>query len=219
MIISSFNDKKEVKRFIKKSKIILVARNLGLNDVENIVEAVYRGGIRIIEITMNNTEAFSIIKTINEKFSDILVGAGTVLEVGKALKAIKAGAKFLVSPIFDRKIVDLAKRKNITVVPGAMTPTEVYFANKYGVDMIKIFPAGILTSKFIKDLTGPFGMLDIMVTGGIVTENILDFLKAGVSAVGIGKDILDENAIKKGDYSIIEEKAKHYVSIVKKFDS
>lgn len=219
MIASSFNDRKKVKRFIKKSKIILVARNLRLNDVENIVEAVYRGGIRIIEITMNNTEAFSIIKTINEKFSDILVGAGTVLEVGKALKAIQAGAKFLVSPIFDRKIVDLAKQKNITVIPGAMTPTEVYFAKEYGVDMIKIFPAGILTSKFIKDLTGPFGMLDIMVTGGIKTENILDFLYSGVSAVGIGKDILDENAIKKGDYSFIEEKAKHYVSITKKFDS
>lgn len=219
MIASSFNDRKEVKRFIKKSKIILVARNLKLNDVKNIVEAVYRGGIRIIEITMNNTEAFSIIKTINEKFSDILVGAGTVLEVENALKAIQAGAKFLVSPIFDRKIVDLAKQKNITVIPGAMTPTEVYFAKEYGVDMIKIFPAGILTSKFIKDLTGPFGMLDIMVTGGIITENILDFLNSGVSAVGIGKDILDENAIKKGNYSFIEEKARHYVSIAKKFDS
>lgn len=219
MIKSSFNDKKEVKRFIKESKIILVARNLRLNDVENIVKAVYRGGIRIIEITMNNTEAFSTIKTITEKFSDILVGAGTVLEVGEALKAIQAGAKFLVSPIFDRKIVDLAKQKNITVIPGAMTPTEVYFAKEYGVDMIKIFPAGILTSRFIKDLTGPFGMLDIMVTGGITTENILDFLNSGVSAVGIGKDILNENAIKKGDYSFIEERAKHYVSITEKFDS
>ena len=219
MIITSFNDKKEVKRFIKESKLILVARNLGLNNVESIVGAVYRGGIRIIEITMNNPEAFSAIKTINEKFGDVLVGAGTVLDVGKAIKAIQAGAKFLVSPIFDRKIVDFAKQKNITVIPGAMTPTEVYFANEYGVDMIKIFPAGILTSKYIRDLTGPFGMLDIMVTGGIVKENILDFLSAGVSAFGIGKDILDENAIKKGDYSFIEEKAKHYVRIIKKFDS
>ncbi|NQT67434.1 MAG: bifunctional 4-hydroxy-2-oxoglutarate aldolase/2-dehydro-3-deoxy-phosphogluconate aldolase [Actinobacteria bacterium] len=219
MIITSFNDSKNVKRFIKESKIILVARNLGLNHMKNIIEAVYRGGIRVIEITMDNTEASLIIKTINESFCDILVGAGTVLEMGKALEAIGAGAKFLVSPIFDKKIVDLAKLKNITVIPGAMTPTEVYFANKYGVDMIKIFPARILTSKYIKDLTGPFGMLDIMVTGGITTENILDFLNAGVSAFGIGKDILDENAIKKGDYNIIEEKAKHYVNLVKKFNS
>lgn len=200
--------REEVRQFLKASKIVLVVRRLPARHLIPAIDAAHSGGINVVEITMDDPSAAPAIQALCDRFDGVLVGAGTVLREEQAHAAIAAGASFLVSPVLDPRIIALARKHSLAAVPGAMTPTEIFQAQQAGADMIKIFPAGILTAQFIRDVRGPFGPLDLMVTGSIGIDNVAEFFKVGVSAVGIGKGILDEGALQTGNYQVIEEKAR-----------
>lgn len=200
---------------IKKHKIISIIRINDSSQIESIASSLYKAGIRIVEVTLNTPNAFDAIKKIRKTYPDMIVGAGTVLDEIGAKLAIDSGASFLLSPILDKKSIELANRYNVLMVPGILTPTEAVKAYSYGARMIKLFPARNLKASYISDLKGPLPQLDIMAVGGISLENAEEFLVKGTCSLGIGGSIVNNDDIEKGNFLEIENKARKFVEIAK----
>lgn len=176
---------------ILETKIVAIIRGANPEDVLKITDALYKGGIKAVEITINSKKALSVIEEIAEKMSGrMVVGAGTVLDAQTARAAISAGAAFIISPIVDKQTIKLAKRYGIVSIPGAYTPTEIVMAFQHGGDIIKVFPASAGV-QFIKDIRGPLAHIPLMPTGGVNLENIKEYQQAGAVAFGIGSALVD----------------------------
>ncbi|MEO8403382.1 MAG: bifunctional 4-hydroxy-2-oxoglutarate aldolase/2-dehydro-3-deoxy-phosphogluconate aldolase [Chitinophagaceae bacterium] len=176
---------------ITNHKIVAIIRGANPADVDKIVSAIYKGGVRLVEVTLNSTNALLLIKELNKKWgNDMLIGAGTVLTAQQAKEAIQAGARFIISPSVDIATISITKEENIISIPGAYTATEIVTAHRAGADIIKIFPAGSRVDYF-KDLQGPLSHIPMMPTGGITLNNIKDFQKAGAVAFGIGSALVN----------------------------
>lgn len=172
-------------------KIIAIIRGAAPSDVLEIAKALYEGGIRCMEITLNSADALTVIESIaTEMEGRILVGAGTVLDAAGARAAIAAGAKFIVSPITDTDTIEQTKDLGAISIPGAFTPTEIYQAYTRGGDIIKVFP-GTSGPGFIKEIRGPLPHIPLMPTGGVTLQNLPEFKQAGALAFGIGKALVD----------------------------
>lgn len=175
---------------ILEHKLIAIIRGARPSDVVKIAEALYKGGIRILEITMNSADPVGVIKEIAGTFGDrIIIGAGTVLDADSAGQAVAAGAKFILSPIANEDVIKAAKSLGVISIPGAFTATEIYNAYKNGGDIIKVFPA--ISPSYIKDISGPLPQIKLLPTGGINIENIKDYKKAGAAGFGIGSALVD----------------------------
>lgn len=195
-------------------QIIAIIRGAQPKDLLSVVQALYEGGVRAVEITLNSTDALNQIKEAAEEFNErMLVGAGTVLDAGSAQKAIEAGARFIIAPSVDIDTIRVTKQNGVVSIPGAYTATEIVTAYRAGADIIKVFPAS--SPKYIKDLMGPLSHIPMMPTGGVQLDNISEFKKAGGVAFGIGSALVDtrqtitENYLKK-----ICEKASQFVQAV-----
>lgn len=176
---------------LKEHKIVSIIRGANPNDVLSIANALYEGGVRCLEITLNSQNALQLIETLSVKLEGrLLIGAGTVLTREDAMNAIAAGAKFIISPITDFDTIYKTKELGVVSIPGAFTPTEIYKAFKAGGDIIKVFP-GSSGAGFIKEILAPLPHIPLMPTGGITIDNIHQFKKAGVVAFGIGKSLVD----------------------------
>ncbi len=202
-------DKEKTLNEILKRKAIAVVRMKDAQKLMDVIKAVYSGGISVIEITMTVPNAIELIRKVtNELDDDFIIGVGSVLNKTNAEDAIKAGAKYVVSPIFKKEIVDAAHDNDVPVMPGAFSPTEILTAQEYGADIVKVFPANVVGMDFFKAVLAPMPHLKIMPTGGVTLTNAGDWLKAGACAVGIGSALLDKSAIEKGDYDILTSNAK-----------
>ena len=179
-------------------------------------EAVWAGGIPIVEVTMTVPGAIEVIaQLVKSMGQDVLIGAGTVLDVETARRCLDAGAEFLVSPGFDFETVKLANREGKLIMAGALTPTEVITAWKAGSDFVKIFPCGNLGGpNYIKALKGPLPQVPMVPTGGVDLQTAGDFIKAGAAAVGIGGELVSAAALKSGKLVEITLAAKRFVTIV-----
>ncbi len=176
---------------ILQHKIIAIIRGADPHDVIPIVEALYAGGIRTLEITLNSSNALGLISEITSSWQDrILVGAGTVLDAASANAAIDAGARFIISPIVDLPTIRATKERGAISIPGAFTATEIVQAYVNGGDLIKVFPASVGPAYF-KDLRGPLPHIPLMPTGGVQLDNIRAFHQAGAAAFGIGSALVD----------------------------
>ncbi len=174
-----------------------------------VAQAIYEGGVSAIEITMTVPDAINVIKTATKEIGGYMnIGVGSVLEGETAQKAIDAGAKYVVSPIFKKEIVETAHKNSIPAMPGAFTPTEIQTAYESGADIIKVFPADAVGMAFFKGVLAPMPHLKLMPTGGVTLTNAGDWLKAGACAVGVGTALLDKKAIASGDYNLLTENAK-----------
>lgn len=172
-------------------KIVAILRGANPDDVVAIAHALYEGGIRCLEITLNSVDALQAIESIATKMEGkILVGAGTVLDAAAAGDAIAAGAKFIISPVMDEATITRTKQLGGVSIPGAFTPTEIYKAWSAGGDIIKVFP-GTSGPAFIKEILAPLPFIPLMPTGGISLNNLHEFKKAGAVAFGIGKSLVD----------------------------
>jgi 2-dehydro-3-deoxyphosphogluconate aldolase/(4S)-4-hydroxy-2-oxoglutarate aldolase len=178
-----------------------------------IVAALVAGGIRTLEITMTVPDAIGAIRTVAERFGrDVLLGAGTVTSRALAEGSIDAGAEFLVTPCVVPEVIAVARERGVAVLPGAMTPTEVFAAWSAGGDIIKIFPASnVGGASYLKALKGPFPHIKLCPTGGVNLQTIGDFVKAGASAVGVGGELVSKAAIDRGDFDEITRLASEYV--------
>lgn len=199
---------------ILEHKIIAIIRGAHPNDVVKIAKALYAGGIRILEITINSPEPFTVIKAVTDELGDkIVIGAGTVLDIASARQAIIAGAKFILSPIVDSEVINMAKSLGVISIPGAFTATEIYTAYKNGADIVKVFPA--ISPSYIKDIAGPLPQIKLLPTGGINIENIKDYKKAGAAGFGIGSALVDTKKEINEEYLLqLTNKAQKFVEAI-----
>ncbi|MDG3333954.1 bifunctional 4-hydroxy-2-oxoglutarate aldolase/2-dehydro-3-deoxy-phosphogluconate aldolase [Streptococcus suis] len=174
---------------LKENYFFAVIRGKDEEDAKEIARHAILGGIRNIEITFSTPNAATVIKELQEEFSDdssVVIGAGIVMNLKLAQAAIDAGASFLVSPHFDKEIQDLAQEAEVFYFPGCATATEIVTASQAGCPIIKLFPGGVLGPGFIKDIHGPVPDVNLMPSGGVSVENVADWKKAGACAVGVG---------------------------------
>ncbi len=209
-------EKSTILEIIKNEKLVPVIRTNSTDDARQAIKLISKCGIKIFEVTMTVPNATQLIAELNESDSDILIGAGTVLDVRQAESCIEAGAKFIVSPAFDLEIVKFCSKNEIAVMPGTLTPTEVLAAWKAGADCVKVFPCDALGgAKYLKTLKILFPQIEMMPTGGVSLETIADFFKAGAIAVGVGTDLVDFKAMREGNLEAVAEKAQKYLEIVR----
>lgn len=192
-----------------KRKAVAVLRIKEPEKLKKVIEALAKGGITVAEITMTVPNAIQLIEKMNNELDkNIIVGVGSVLTQQVAEDAIKAGAKYVVSPIFKKEILETAHKYDIPAMPGCFTPTEIQTAYEAGADIIKVFPADVLGMAFFKGILAPMPHLKLMPTGGVTLTNAGEWLKAGACAVGIGSALLDKEAIQNEKYEKLTENAK-----------
>jgi len=203
---------------ILETKIVAIIRGANPKDVLQIADALQKGEIRALEITINSPKALSVIEEVSDYFGqNMLIGAGTVLDAETARAAISAGAKFIISPVVDLETIKMTKRYGIVSIPGAYTPTEIVTAYAAGGDIIKLFPASA-GLQFIKDIRGPLAHIPLMPTGGVNLENIKEYQKAGAVAFGIGSALVDtKNEINEDYLQQLTDKARKYLEAVNSF--
>lgn len=200
---------------LNETKIIVVCRKLPTDQIIDIVEAMYKGGIRIVEVPFDQKDADSNettalqIKMLSEKFKDkMFVGAGTCCTNKQFELAKEAGAQMIIAPNMDPEIIDLTKQAGLISIPGCQTPSEMVIAHKHGADYIKLFPSNSLSLSTIKEITMPLNHLKTLKFGGVTPDNIKDILDVGCVGVGLASAILNKEAIKEKDYKKIEDLAR-----------
>ena len=198
--------------------IVPVVRTETAEGAIRAIEAIYRGGIRVAEITMTVPGALRALEKVADQFGDrIILGAGTVLDPETARSCMLAGAQFFVTPSLNLKTIAMAKRYSKVIMPGALTPTEVVTAWEAGGDAIKIFPCSALGgAKYIKALRAPFPQIEMVPTGGVSLETAADFLRAGSCAVGVGGELIDSATIREGRFEVFEDRARQFMDVVTK---
>lgn len=198
-------------------KIIAILRGVEPEYALQVGQAILDGGVKFMEITMNTAGAEAMIAQWRAQFSEqAYVGAGTVIDLEHAKRAVAAGAQFMISPNLDLQVIDYAKQQGVPIWPGVMTPTEIIAAMKAGVDAVKLFPMGTLGVNYLREIRGPIADLPIIATGGVRLDNINDYFAAGANAVGMGGKLVDLQAAREGKFQQISETIAQYVQAVSK---
>jgi 2-dehydro-3-deoxyphosphogluconate aldolase / (4S)-4-hydroxy-2-oxoglutarate aldolase len=210
-------DKQAVRDRIAEIGIVPVVRAASPREARMAAEAVCQGGIPIVEITMTVPGAIDVIRELTKSAgSEVLVGAGTVLNAETARRCLDAGAQFLVSPGLNLQTVELAVREGKFMMAGALTPTEIITAWEAGSDFVKVFPCGpVGGAKYIKALQGPLPQVPLVPTGGVNLNTAAEFIEAGAVALGIGGELVQAEALKSGKAEVIVENARKFVAIVR----
>ena len=202
-------NKKQILDEIFKRKAVAVLRVKEEDKLKKVIQAIAEGGVSVAEITMTVPNAIKLIQKMSKELDEnIIIGIGSVLNKQTAEDAIKAGAKYVVSPILKKEIIETALKYDVPVMPGCFTPTEIYLAFEMGADIAKVFPADVVGMPFFKAILAPMPHLKLMPTGGVSLTNAGDWLKAGACAVGIGSALFDDKAIKEENYLKLTENAK-----------
>ena len=208
--------KEEVLAKIQEVGIMPGIRTSSAEDGRFAADAIAQGGIPIVEITMTVPKAIDVISDMVRNSPNVIVGAGTVLDLETARRCLAAGAGFLTSPGLDLKIVEFAVKENILVIAGAMTPTEVMAAWQAGSGLVKVFPcAPIGGPAYIRALRGPFPQVPMIAAGGVNQETAADFILAGAAALGIGGRLIPKVALEQREPERISELARRFLRIVK----
>jgi 2-dehydro-3-deoxyphosphogluconate aldolase/(4S)-4-hydroxy-2-oxoglutarate aldolase len=209
---------------MKRSEVCALIQNIGIvpsvrvsvQDLARFAaETVYAAGIPIVEITFTTPGALSLVEELSNKYSDMAVGAGTVLDKDTARRAIDAGARFITSPGLVLDVVECANQADTAVFPGTLTPTEVIAAWKAGVDFVKIFPLAQLNGvAYVRALKVPLPQIPLLVTGGVNQLNATDYILAGASAIGVGSEMLPIEALHFRQEHRIHELARRFLLMV-----
>jgi 2-dehydro-3-deoxyphosphogluconate aldolase/(4S)-4-hydroxy-2-oxoglutarate aldolase len=210
-------NKETVLKTIKDIGVVPVVRASSADEAIRAIDAIREGGINVLEITMTVPGAIGVIEKVVARFGDTaLVGAGTVLDAETARACMLAGAQFIVSPALNVETIECCRRYGVAIMPGALTPTEVVHAWSSGADLVKVFPAGALGgASYLKALKAPLPQIDLVPTGGVSLKTAADFIKAGASALGVGADLVDVKAIRENNDSVITDRARQFVEIVR----
>ena len=203
---------------LREVGIIPVIRADSADAAKSVVEALAEAGLVVAEITMTVPRAIDAIASVTKHFGDkVLVGAGTVTDADTARRAVDAGAEFIVTPCLVPEVIDAARRVEVAILPGALTPTEVLHAFRLGGDMVKVFPAQNLGgASYLRALRGPFPDIPFVPTGGVTLENLHEMFDAGAVAVGVGGEMISKDALARRDYAAIGALAARFVAAVGK---
>lgn len=193
--------------------ILAIFRGISMEHVAPLVNCCINAGIDTVEITMNTENASKLIQEfIKYGEGKLTVGAGTVLNISQLNDALKAGAKFIVTPVVNPEVISTCVNSGIPIFPGALTPTEVFQAWNAGATMVKIFPAGVFGPPYLKSLKGPLDQIKLMAVGGVNKNTIVDFFKNGASAVAIGGSIFSKERLEANQFTVIEQELKNLVT-------
>lgn len=208
--------------FIFQNKVITICRRVYGEDLLKLADALYAGGIKMIEVTFDQADPDCIektsecIRTLCDRFGDkMMFGAGTVLNAEQVEAAAKAGARYIISPNVDADVIAKTKELGLVSMPGAMTPSEILTAHKLGADIVKLFPAGYLGFGYIKDILGPISHVKLCATGGVTEENWGKYLEFGFAGAGISGRLCDKKCIAAGDFEEITRRARVFMDITR----
>lgn len=201
---------------VLRSGIVAVIRASSGERLVDVAEALLAGGVEVMEVTFTVPGAVRVLERVADRLGQrVLLGAGTVLDSETARAALLAGAEFIVSPSTQLEVIELCRRYDKLVMPGAFTPTEVVSAWQAGADIVKIFPSDVHGPKYLKALRGPLPQVRMMPTGGVTLESAGDFLRAGACALGVGGSLVEAKTVEAGDMARIESLARKFVAAVK----
>lgn len=211
----------EVMERIRSDKIIAIVRGLESEYMLALADALYNGGITMIEVTFDQKnpdkwrDTCGAIKLISEKFAGrMLAGAGTVMTTEQLELAYEAGAKYIISPDTNAEVIRATKKLGLVSLPGAMTPTECVTAYNAGADAVKVFPAGELGPAYIKAIRAPLSHIPMLAVGGVNEKNAADFINAGCIGLGVGGKLVNIELIKNGKFDEISALAREYIKAV-----
>lgn len=208
--------KQEVRAMIERVGIVPVIRASSADEARFAADCVCKGGVPIVEITMTIPGAVEVIRELARTMPEVLVGAGTVLDEESARRCVDAGAQFLVTPGFDAATVTAARKLDLLIMAGALTPSEIMAASKSGADFVKVFPCGSLGGpKYIQALRGPFPQIPFVPTGGVNLETAADYVRAGAAALGVGGEMISKEALRVRDGDVISKLAALFVDLVR----
>ena len=203
---------------VEKEKIVVIVRGVERDTLVPLAEAMYAGGIRLLEITYDQSGKTSDVETADriamlaDHFSGrMMIGAGTVVNESQVELTAKAGGGFIISPDTYRPVIERTRELSLVSMPGALTPTEVKMAHRSGADFVKLFPVSNLGVEYVKAIKAPLSNIKLLAVGGISLDNMGDYLRAGISGFGIGSNIIDKSALKSGDFDKITALARKYV--------
>lgn len=208
--------RKQVRDRIQELAIVPAVRAATAEDALFAAEAVSRGGLPIVELTMTVPNATELIARLVKKHPHMIVGAGTVLDLETARACIDAGVKFITSPGLDARIVEFTEQSGVVSMPGALTPSEIMAAVNAGADFVKIFPcAQVGGVDYLRALRAPFPHVSFIASGGVNQQSAGKYLLAGATAVGVGTELIPPRAIAIREAEWIEELSRRYVQTVK----
>ena len=206
---------------IEKQRIITIVRGVKSEKLIPLAEAMYDGGIRLLEITydakgiISDDETAHNIEMLAKHFEGrMYIGAGTVITEKQVELTKNAGGGFIISPDTYDAVIYKTRELGMVSIPGALTPSEIQSAHRYGADFVKLFPVANLGIDYVKAIKAPLSHIKLLAVGGIDEKNIADYLNAGVCGVGIGSNIVDKKLIEKNDFSEISELAKKYTRAI-----
>jgi len=213
--------RKNVIEAIEREKVITIVRGVESEKLIPLAEAMYDGGIRLLEITysangsVSDEDTAKNIEMLSNHFGDrMFIGAGTVITEKQVELTKKAGGKFIISPDTCEAVIKKTRELDMVSMPGALTPTEIQNAHRYGADFVKLFPITNMGVEYVKAVKAPLSHIKLLAVGGINENNMSDYLKAGVCGFGIGSNIVNKKLIDSDDYSAITELAKKYTKVI-----
>ena len=207
---------------VLNEKLVVIVRGVPSDKLLPMCEAMYKGGVRLLEITysadgsVSDEETAKNIAMLSKNFEGrMYIGAGTVLTEKQVELTAGAGGKFIISPDTNPDVIRKTKELGLVSMPGALTPTEIQRAHLSGADFVKLFPVTNMGSGYVKAVNAPLNHIKLLAVGGISESNMAEYLEAGVCGFGLGANIVDKKAIADGNYDAITELAKKYTSILK----
>ena len=210
-------EKVETISIIRETGVIAIMRAQSSEQLIAAADAIKQGGVRAIEVTMTTPGALSVIAEAKARYgSDVIFGAGTVLDPETGRAAILAGADFVVSPTLNLELVELCNRYSIPVAPGCYSPTEVLTGWEAGADFIKLFPASVGGSSLVKAILAPLPQVRIIPVGGVNLDTAADFIRKGAAALGVGSSLVSQKLLDEGNLDELTRRAAAYIQEVRK---
>lgn len=209
--------KVEILNTIRETGVIAIMRAQSSDQLIAAADAIKKGGVSVIEVTMTTPGALDVIATAKKRYgSDIAFGAGSVLDPETGRAAILAGADFVVSPILNLGLVELCHRYGVATMPGCYSPTEVITGWEAGADLIKLFPASFGGPDLVKAILAPLPQVQIVPVGGVNLDTAVDFIRNGAAALGVGSSLVSQKLLDAGDLDELTRRAAAYIEQVRK---
>lgn len=213
--------RQEVITAIEKNRIMAIVRGISGSDLLDTAKALYEGGIRLMEIafSLSGSVDFSATAEDIHRLTDavqgkILIGAGTVMHPEQVCLAYEAGARFILSPNTDARVIGKTRELQMVSIPGALTPTEMASAHEAGADFVKLFPAASLGAGYIRAIRAPMDHIRLVAVGGIDDCNAAEYLRAGACAVGVGGHLVDKALVGQRNFAALTERAERYLQAI-----
>ncbi len=211
--------REKVTASIEKEKVIVIVRGIARENLIPLTQAMYDGGVRLLELTydaqgkVSDEETAENIAMLTKEFEGrMYIGAGTVLKESQVELTAKAGGKFIISPDTNKAVIEKTRELGLVSMPGALTPTEIADAHRFGADFVKLFPVATFGTEYVKAVKAPLSHIKLLAVGGVDASNIKDYAKAGVCGFGIGSNIVNKKLIEAGEYGKITELAKEFLA-------